>query len=602
MFAPDSTLLSIFISFSILSLIVGLAEEDTQGIQETLSVQTEFNATSSSNDVTSPGAGADGLICNVNRETWDEIDMANNSFYLDNEPILEVEPIDITPCKVDFVAKFDSSCDPSSYLIWPTNGNAQSPKNLMRTCNKPCPEIVGFEEDFYFPENGQSNLPESKIMDAEVGANPVGLTRNARNASDSKSVTCSFNRACIDGQSEESLYSLENNQGSLHEDTITEMESDVSPTSKTGKLPTGENLTCSFKEVSMNDVESGENLYSPESTHYSSVQREIQDGPSAVAITANIYGGKDLISSCNEACTGDVESGGDLFSPEGSQNTLHGSEVTEAQSDVSPVTEISPDGKNITSSSKEACDNNSENEENVYFPENCRSNLEESENAQVGASKNPCTVTDSATVDVPTNTHTENASSDNYGFLCEGVPDFLDNTNLRSSEGQLESIVYSAISTSKCFYKKEDDVSPSVHSALVSPTENSETDSNHRNGAVTTFDEVLKGSNQIQSIEETEREITGVLQFCDNLEKRQSTTTDNEGAILENEVNGDPRTTREHAPIKLLSNRTVCSLYFSFFSLFYMFHIFSLQIYDMGTLSVSDNFTYIPGKALSSDN
>ena len=105
MFAPDSTLLSIFISFSILSLIVGLAEEDTRGIQETLSVQTEFNATSSSNDVTSPGAGADGLICNVNSETWDEIDMTNNSFYLDSEPILEVEPIDIAPCKVDFVAK-----------------------------------------------------------------------------------------------------------------------------------------------------------------------------------------------------------------------------------------------------------------------------------------------------------------------------------------------------------------------------------------------------------------------------------------------------------------------------------------------------------------
>lgn len=565
-------MLSIFISYFILYFIVGPAGEDTPGIQETLSVQMDSNATSSSNDVTSFGAEAVGNY-NVKTETWGEIDMTNNSFYLDSEPLLEVEPIDIAPYKVDFVAKFDSSCDPSSNLIWPTNGNTQSPKKLMFSFNKLCAEIVGSEENLYFPENGENNLPESKIMDAEAGANPVGSTGNA---SDSKNITCCLNRACIDDQSEESWYSLGNSQGSLHDNRITEVESNVSPATTTGKIRTDENL-CLFKEVCMNDVETGENLYSPESTHNSSLQSEmmkVQDGPSAVAIKENIKGGKDLISSCNEARSGDVESGGDLYSPEGSQNTLNGSEVTEAQSDATPVTEISPGGEGITSSSDEECNGNSGNEENVYSPKNCQNNSGESGNAQVEASKNPFMVTDTATDDALANTHTGNGSSDDYGLLCEGVPNFLDTTSSRSSEGHLESIVFSAISTSKCFYNKEDDTSTSVHRALISPTENSETDSNSRKGAVTNFDEVYKGSNQVQSTEVTEREISGGLQLSDNLEKRQSTITENEGAKLENEVEGDQRTTRVHAPIKLLSNRTVCSLYFLFLVFFFFGFIF----------------------------
>jgi hypothetical protein len=483
-----------------------------------------------------------------------------------------VEPIDFAPCKVDFVAKYDSPCNPSSSLIWP-DGNTQSLKNLMFSFDNLCAEIVGSEENLYFPENGENYLPKSEITDAEVGANPVASTGND---SDSKCITCSFNGEYINDLSEESLYLLENGQPSLHEDGITEVESPAI----TVKTPTGVNL-CSFEEACANDVHSGENLYSSESTLNSSLQSEIMEfphGPSAVAITENIQGDKDLISYCNEVCTGDVVSDGNLYSPEGSQSILHVRELTEAQSDVNPVTEISPGGEDITPSNEE-CNNNSENDYKDSSPENCQINLEKSENANLEASKTAFMVTDTATVDALADARTGNGSSDNYGFLSEGVPDFLDTTNLRSSEGQLESIVYSVISTSNCFYNKEDDTSTSVHGVLASRTENSETNSNYTHSAATNFDEVFKGSNPVQSTEETENKISGFLKLSDNSEKQQSTITDDEGGKLEKETKDDGRITREHAPIKLMSNRTVCLLYLSsflFFSLFFVFLIIDL--------------------------
>jgi hypothetical protein len=487
---------------------------------------------------------------------------------VDNEPLLEVESSDIAPCKVDFVAKYDSSCDPSSNLIWPADGNTLSPKNLMFSSNNLCAKIVRYEENLYFPENGENNFLESEITDAEVGANPVGSTGND---SGSKCITCSFNGEYINDQSEESLYSLENSQGSLHEDRITDLESNISPATITGKTPTGVDI-CSFEEGCVNDVDSGENSYLSESPLNSSLQSEIMevhDGPSAVAITESIQHGKDLISSCYEVCTGDVESDGDLYSREDSQNTLHGRELTEAQSDVTPVTEISPGGEDVTPSNEQS-ENNSRNEDKVSSPENCLINLEKSENVNLEASKTAFMLTDAATVDALADAHTGNESSDNYGFLSEQVPDLLDTTNLRSSEGQLESIVYSAISTSNCLYNNKDDASTSVHGVLISQIENSETDSNYTNGAATNFDEVFQGSNQVQSTEETDNEIIGFLKLSDNSEKQQSTVTDNEGTRLK-ENKDDERISRMHAPIKLFSNRTVCLLSFFLFFFFVLY-------------------------------
>ncbi|KAJ4791415.1 hypothetical protein LUZ62_042661 [Rhynchospora pubera] len=435
----------------------GLDEVHPQLFQEILLVQADCNTASSSNDVTSCGAGVLGSTYHVKTEPQDEIDMTNDSFYSDNESVLEVEPIGSAPSKVDFVAKFDSSCDPSSSLTWLASENIQSHEKVVCSFNKACDDIVESEENLYIPENCEDNLPQSEIMDAEIGES---------NFPQSKIV-------------------------------------------------------------------------------------EVQDGTSAVAITENMPGCKDLFFSCTVS---DV----DLYSPGDRQNNLHKSEVMEVGSHASPVTLISPDGKG-TFSSNEACNKIEEHVENIYSPTGNQNSFEESEYALVEASKSQVVVTDGATVEALVNTQTDNANNDDYRFLCEEEPNFLDTTNLRSSEGQLESIVYSAMTSSKCFYKKEDDTSTSVNCVLNSPTENSETYSDYGNGVVTKFGEVFEGSNQVECTNIFEMEPSRVPQLCNNLGKEQSSVINDERAKLEKELKGDTGTTTEHAPIKLLSNRTIIS-------------------------------------------